>query len=108
MGGTGFQPGSRQPAGCAAAGRGRGGRSASAVDRLLDQGHVGRVLDEHPLVGIEQVERRDGPQVVESRVADHASRVAGIDPRRRDLAGVGPPGVELLVCLLYTSDAAEE
>lgn len=38
--------------------------ASPVIDHPLDLRHVGAVLDEHPLVAVEQVERRNGFQVV--------------------------------------------
>ena len=67
------------------------------VDGPLDQPHVDGVLHHHPLVAVEQVERRNGFQVVELPIADDAPLVVGIDPARGNLRTVFLPLGEVFV-----------
>jgi rubredoxin len=62
-----------------------------AVYYLFDLRHVGRILHQHPLAAVQQVEGRNGVEVVQALFADDAPLVVGIDPRRRNVVAVVAP-----------------
>ena len=64
-------------------GAGNGAPLPSPVDNLFDIGHVGAILHQHALVAVQQVERRNGRQVVGAVFADEAAGIVGVDPGRR-------------------------